>query len=247
MERLGAALRGAATYGSVEDLIEDTLRNGPALAFVEFCLACRQRRQSRKDLSDVCYAWPERNKCQWLLRILPSIWAAYRALVLLANPVLGKRTLPTGSAVSVTKKARKMCAGAGLVAPRAAPVADQVAAATQTWRRVVAGRDFVVWTDQFCRSRYSKNPGTERNLSLQTTAVAAMDIMNVPTDWGGGFNWMIPLSEWCIGRFKDELGDKGETPSMEVAARKAKGGQRAEGRGAGPGTAVGHGTLCTVL
>ena len=63
MERLGASLRGAGTYGCVEDLIEDALRNGPALAFVAFCLACRQRRQSRKDLNDVRRAWDERNKC----------------------------------------------------------------------------------------------------------------------------------------------------------------------------------------
>ena len=118
MERLGASLRAAGTYGCVEDLIEDALRNGPALAFVAFCLACRQRRQSRKDLNDVRRAWDERNKCQWLLRILPSIWVAYRALVLLANPALGKRTLPAGSAAPVGKKARKMGAGAGLLAPR---------------------------------------------------------------------------------------------------------------------------------
>ena len=63
MERLGAALRGAGTYGCVEDLIEDALRNGPDRAFVAFCLACRQRRQSRKDLNDVRRAWDERNKC----------------------------------------------------------------------------------------------------------------------------------------------------------------------------------------
>ena len=95
MEEMHAAFQLAAAFDSVEDLMDNALAGRPAKCFVEFCRACRMRRQSRRSFAEVEAKWKHGSSCQWLKRLLPSIWAAYRALLPIANPQKSWLMLPS--------------------------------------------------------------------------------------------------------------------------------------------------------
>ena len=76
------------------------------------------------------------------MRLLPSIWAAYQALLAMANPKTSWATLLT-KCVLMSQKACNLCVGGGLVALHAEPLDEHVAKVQQGVREVMR-RAFVV-------------------------------------------------------------------------------------------------------
>ena len=189
----------ADMYQDGGSLVECAMGGGPALTLVEMALELRMNPRTRRGIADLKQDSPSRGSKQWLLRFVPAAFKLFRCMLVLAKPMKVAETVPsTGVMTTLTKEQRLKLRGSGLIMHRELPLANRVALAQERIREEMTQGCYVTWADQFCKSRYSKNPDGPRDISLSCTAVAVLTGLSVRLSYAG---W--PSAEKLTTRVKD--------------------------------------------
>ena len=176
----------ADMYQDGDSLLECAMGGGPALTLVEMALELRMTPRTRRGIADLKQDWPSRGSKQWLLRFVPAAFKLFRCMLVLAKPSKVAETVPsTGVMTTLTKEQRLELRRSGLILHRELPLANRVALAQERIHEEMTQGCYVTWADQFCKSRYNKNPHGPRDISLSCTTVAVLTGLSVRLPYAG--------------------------------------------------------------
>ena len=149
-----------------------------AAMFVEHCAQSRLNAATRRDMDQIRSA-RENMDTHWLTPLSSSIYmlfVTYRKLVL---PTYKAERDP--SLGHLTKAQHVALAPTGLVPARKEPLYKKAKNMIDELQLSLAGHAIVLWIDNYNKTRWSRNPGQDRNQGINGTVFAAMEL---PMTWG---------------------------------------------------------------
>ena len=136
-------------------IVASALSNGPTFLFVEWALALRLNRKTRRKMTQLCAARAARPRPRWYKMFCKQIWHLYVQLRHLAAP---RKRLRERTSLSLNRRDRRQLSATGLVRhtlPSMRSQSDQAAA--RLWDSI-KNRATVMWMDNWYHAQFTVHP-----------------------------------------------------------------------------------------
>jgi hypothetical protein len=176
------------TYGTVQELVKAAAQGRYARWYVEAFMGLRERRERRRNLTDLYRAVTDGTDDHWSRGTLSALWLLYCT----ERNTWRRSTEEEGAhLVNSTRQQREVLRGAGLVRSfRRAPLAKRAQTMRDTAVSSIRAMTFMIWVDNYNKFRYSRNPNENRDKCINATVSAVMPVSDTPRHlWDG---WMSP-------------------------------------------------------
>ena len=154
-------------YDTPLALMTDAVNSGPSKPFVEWTLALRSNRRTKRKLDEFKAAITLPRKPCWFNWVSQNVFWFWRHLRLWACPTL---SVPYNFDNNFSTRVRAAVAPLGVAKRSVPPIASLAKSAAQAIWRQMENRPHVVWMDNWYRKRFVGDP-SRGNLSLNVTAI----------------------------------------------------------------------------
>ena len=156
-------------------IVTSALSNGPTFLFIEWALALRLNRKTRRKMTQLCAARAARPRPRWYKMFCKQIWHLYVQLRHITAP---RKRLRERTSLSLNGRDRRQLSATGLVRHTLPSMRSQSdRAAARLWDSI-KNHATVMWMDNWYHAQFTVHP-TEPDVSKNVTVIALLHIIDV--------------------------------------------------------------------
>jgi len=146
------------------------------------CSNTRLNSDTRRDMADIRLARTQGNS-HWLGPLCSSAFILFSTYRKLAMPLYKPPVIKCLE--SLTKEQRQVFAPTGLITARKEVLYKAAQDKVEELKLSLAGHPVVVWCDNYNKRKWAKNPSSDRNLGVNATAFAIMELPELEQEFAG--------------------------------------------------------------
>lgn len=176
----------AANYATIHDgwTIVDMAIAGDADAetFILHCSHTRLNPDTRRDMAEIRRARTQGNS-HWLGPLCASAFILFSTYRKLAVPMYKPPVIQCLE--NLSKEQRQVLAPTGLISARKEVLYKAAQNKVAELKVSLAGHPIVVWCDNYNKRKWAKNPSSDRNLGVNATAFAVLELPQLEKEFAG--------------------------------------------------------------